>query len=242
MADRTEPIAAAARAVRQRLEEAASRAGRLPSEVSLIAVTKGVPPDRILAAVRSGLHDLGENYARDLAAKRDVVLRAGPPGPTPRWHFIGKVQRGTASLVALHSDVVHSAEPGRALLALARRAELGGSVLPCLAQVDFTGGRQGVAPRDVPRFLEEAATLAGIRMIGLMTVPPPGGGPDAARPFFARLRELRDEARRSFPDVAELSMGMSSDYEVAVEEGATMLRVGTALFGPRPAAPRRAPR
>jgi uncharacterized pyridoxal phosphate-containing UPF0001 family protein len=131
--------------------------------------------------------------------------------------------------------VVHSAEPGRALERLAARAASQGRALPCLLQVDFTGRRQGVEPEEASDAVEKCAALDGLHLVGLMTLPPWTGDPEDTRPYFARLRALRDQIRQAHPAVAELSMGMSGDYEVAVEEGATMVRVGTALFGARPA-------
>jgi pyridoxal phosphate enzyme (YggS family) len=190
-----------------------------------VAVTKTVPAELIEAARSEGLEDFAENYASELAEKAPRIRAT--------WHFIGKLQRGTVNRVAEHADVVHSAEPGRAFTRLAARAASAGKVLPCLLQVDFAGGRQGVGPDDAAGAVDSWGTRDGIRLVGLMTLPPWTGDPEATRPYFRRLRELRDRLRQAHPDVAELSMGMSGDYEVAVEEGATMVRVGTALFGPR---------
>ena len=216
-------------AVRSRIEAACRRSGRDASDVRLIAVTKTVGVDAIAAARDLGVTDFGENYAKELAAKASRI--------DATWHFVGKVQRGTAAVLATHADVVHSAEPGEGIARLAKRAEKAGRTIPCLVQVDYTGRRQGVAEEDVGAFVAEAAGLPGIRIIGLMTLPPPADRAEDARPYFARLRQLRDRLRKSLPEVRELSMGMSFDYEVAVEEGATMVRVGTALFGDRPVAP-----
>jgi len=217
--------------VRERITKACARAGRDPGEVTLVAVTKGVGVEAIRIARDAGIEDFGENYARDLALKAEVV-----PG---RWHFIGKLQAGTAAKVADVAAVIHSAEPGRGLERVAGRAVRGGRVIPCLTQVDYTGRRQGVEPVDLEAFLEGAGRMAGIRIIGLMTVPPPTPSQEGARRYFAALRELRDGLFPRWPDLLELSMGMSGDYSVGVEEGATMVRVGTALFGDRPV--RRAP-
>jgi pyridoxal phosphate enzyme (YggS family) len=193
--------------------------------VLLVAVTKTVPVHLIKAARTEGLDDFAENYAGELATKA--------PHVEATWHFIGKLQRGTVHRVADFADVVHSAEPGRAILRLATRAASGGKVLRCLLQVDFTGQRQGVEPEEAEGVVESLASREGIDLVGLMTLPPWTGDAEATRPYFARLRALRDRIRQAHPRVAELSMGMSGDYEVAVEEGATMVRVGTALFGPR---------
>jgi len=214
-------------AVRSGIESACGRSARAPHEVLLVAVTKTVPVQVIEAARAEGLHDFAENYAKELTTKAAEIEAT--------WHFIGKLQRGTAHGVAEHADVVHSAEPGRALERLAARATLRRKIVRCLLQVDFTGRRQGVAPEEAAAATEACGSLEGLHLVGLMTLPPLTGDPEASRPYFARLRALRDRLQKAHPDVAELSMGMSGDYEVAVEEGATMVRVGTALFGPRPA-------
>ena len=227
----TSSIPDAVASVRERIAEACGRAGRDPAEVTLVAVTKGVGDEAIRAACDAGVTDLADNYARDLARKAEVV-----PG---RWHFVGKLQAGTAAKVADVADVIHSAEPGRGLERVAGRAARAGRIIPCLAQVDYTGRRQGVRPEDIEAFLEAAGRMAGIRITGLMTVPPPTPIQEGARRYFAALRELRDGLLHRWPDLLELSMGMSGDYSIAVEEGATMVRVGTALFGDRPV--RRAP-
>jgi pyridoxal phosphate enzyme (YggS family) len=212
----------------RRIERAATAVGRSPREVTLIAVTKTVAAETVAHARAAGLEHFGENYAKDLAAKAEAVEAT--------WHYIGKLQSGTARLVADHADVVHSAESGRAVLRLAHRAAAAGRQIPCLVEVDFTARRQGVAPADVGSFLAETAEVDGIRMVGMMTVPPPTPDPEGARPYFRRLRELLEEHRDRYPGLDELSMGMSADFEIAVEEGATMVRVGTALFGDRPGA------
>lgn len=218
----------AVREVRARIEEACRRVGRSPEEVRLVAVTKGVPVLRVREALAAGVEDFGENYANELAAKAPLV-------PEAVWHFVGRLQTGTAPRVADHARWVHSGEPGRALERVARRVARGRGELRCLVQVDFTGRRQGVRPEDAEAAVEAMAELSAVRVVGLMTLPPWEGAAEASRPYFRALRELRDRLRGRWPDLRELSMGMSGDYEVAVEEGATMVRVGTALFGPRPA-------
>jgi pyridoxal phosphate enzyme (YggS family) len=221
-----EALADALAVVRSRIEAACRRSGRDPSDVTLVAVTKTVTVSMVRLAARLGVADFGENYAKELAAKAPQV-----PGT---WHFVGKLQRGTAHVVAEHADVVHSAEPGDGIARLAGRAAREGKTIRCLVQVDFTGRRQGVAPGALGVFVREIRSMPGIRVEGLMTLPPLTERPEAMRSFFAQLRELRDRLQEAWPDLRELSMGMSADYEVAVEEGATMVRVGTALFGERP--------
>jgi pyridoxal phosphate enzyme (YggS family) len=225
-ADAPRPADALA-AVRARIADAAQRAGRAAGEVTLVGVSKTVPLERVVAMAEAGLGDLGENHAVEMHRKAEAL-------PNVRWHFLGKLQRGTVRHVAEVAAVVHSGEPGSALDALARRAEGSGRSLDVLAQVDFTGRRQGVGPEGIEAFAEQLHAMTGLRPVGLMTIPPLTATPDEARPYFARLRTLRNELSGRWPGLVELSMGMSGDYEVAVEEGATMVRVGTALFGRRP--------
>jgi PLP dependent protein len=213
--------------VRSRIGSACRRSGRSPEDVVLVAVAKTVPIGIVREAGRAGIRHFAENYAKELAKKATEVQGT--------WHFIGKLQRGTASRVADHADVIHSAERGEALERVAARAHQRGRTIPSLVQVDFTGRRQGVGAEDVEAFVDEVQSMAGIRVVGLMTVPPWTGDPEATRTYFSMLRALRDRLAMHHREVRELSMGMSGDYEVAVEEGATMVRVGTALFGPRPA-------
>ena len=152
-----------------------------------------------------------------------------------RWHYIGALQAGTAHQVADAADVVQTVGGERAARRLAGRAARSGRVLDVLIEVDFTGARSGVPPERAPATADLVTALEGVRLRGLMTIPPLTPTAEGARPWFVRLRELRDRVRRTYPDVLELSMGMSLDYQVAIEEGATMVRIGTALFGPRPA-------
>jgi pyridoxal phosphate enzyme (YggS family) len=216
-------------AVRARMDAALARAGRDPASVRLVAVTKTHPIEVVAAARRAGIEDLGENRAADLARKAPAVPAV--------WHFLGKLQSGTVRHVADHADVVHSGEPGRALDRMGRRRADSGRSIEVLVEVDFTGRRQGVRPDAVIAFASEVASTPGLRLTGLMTVPPPTSDPEGARAYFVRLRHLSHDLQSVHPLATELSMGMSVDYEVAIEEGATMVRVGTALFGPRPAGP-----
>jgi pyridoxal phosphate enzyme (YggS family) len=219
------------RSVRERIAGACRRVGRSPAEVCLVGASKTVRLESMEAAARAGLADFGENSADDLARK-SAAIAAG--GLDVRWHFIGRIQSGTAARVADHADVVHSAEPGRALERLARRAQARGRSLRCLVQVDMAGRGHGVTAEEVESFVREVAGLEGIHLSGLMTLPPPTPDAEGARPYFRALRDLRERLIPTWPDLRDLSMGMSGDYEVAVEEGATMVRVGTALFGARP--------
>jgi pyridoxal phosphate enzyme (YggS family) len=220
-------VVAGAAKVRREIAEACGRAGRDPSDVRLVAASKSVPREAIRWAREAGVEDFGENYVQELRAKHEAA-------PDARWHFIGTLQSHSAHHVADLADVVQTLAPGSAVGRLARRAASRGRRLPGLIEVDFTGERTGIVPEAVASFADEIASLEGIELVGLMTIPPIPEDPEDARPFFRRLRELRDELAARHPTVRELSMGMSTDFPVAIEEGATMVRIGTALFGERP--------
>jgi pyridoxal phosphate enzyme (YggS family) len=213
--------------VRGRIARAAERAGRDPAEVTLVAATKLVPAEAVRWVVEAGVTAIGENYVQELRAKRAEVTGA-------TWHYVGTLRSGGARDVANVADVVETVAGERAARRLAGRAARSGRTLDALIEVDLTGERAGVDPEELDPFADLVASLEGLRLIGLMTIPPLGDDAEATRPHFARLRTLRDRIRERHPEVLETSMGMSLDYEVAVEEGATMVRIGTALFGPRP--------
>ena len=211
-------------AIRQGIAGACARSGRDPEEVRLIGITKTVAIRAVEAAAAGGVTDFGENYVQDLERKRAAA-------PDARWHFVGRVQRNKARRIARVSDLVHGVEPGRAAEGLAALGTERGRPVAVLVEVDFTGRRVGVAPEDAERFVGELSDREGLEVRGLMTIPPQH---EEARSYFSRLRELRDRMAADLPGLTELSMGMSADYEDAVEEGATMVRVGTAIFGARP--------
>jgi hypothetical protein len=210
--------------VRHRIEVASDRAGRRLEEVRLIGVTKTVPPDLVRRAAEAGVTEFGENYVQELASKREAA-------PDATWHFIGRLQRNKVPDVLNLTDVVQTLEPGRAFDRLANLAEERGRKVLCLVEVDFTGTRVGVSPDESEPFIERISDHPSLECRGLMTVAPLG---EDRRRTFGALRELRDRLAQRFPAVTELSMGMSEDLEAAVEEGATMVRVGSAIFGPRP--------
>jgi pyridoxal phosphate enzyme (YggS family) len=217
-------------AVRARIASAARRAGRDPAAVRLIAATKTVAAPRVAEIVALGVRDLGENRVQEAVGKA-----AGLP-PDVRWHLIGHLQTNKAARAASLFDVVHSVDSERVAEALSARRPEEMAPLEVLIEVELTGiaGHTGLAPER----LAEVASMPRLRLQGLMTMAPWVSELEAARPTFARLRTLRDELeQRLGRQLPELSMGMSNDFEVAVEEGATMVRTGTALFGERP--PRR---
>jgi pyridoxal phosphate enzyme (YggS family) len=213
--------------IRRRLATACERAERGTGSVRLVAIGKTVEPEVIRWVREAGVQDLGENYVQELRRKREAI-------PDATWHYVGTLQASGAHHVAELADVVETVVPGRAMTRLARRAAERGRSLPSLVEVDFTGERAGVSPEDAVAACEEVAAAEGLELRGLMTLPPLVPTGEDARPYFRRLRDLLRQVQERHPEVIELSMGMSLDYEVAVEEGATMVRIGTALFGARP--------
>ncbi len=217
-------------AVRARIEEATRRAGRREGSVRLVAVSKTKPPEAIRAAYAAGQRDFGENYVQEMvekaAALRDLAEL--------RLHFIGALQRNKAKLAASVAQVIHTVDREELAAELDRRAGALGRTLDVLIEVNVGGeeSKAGCAPEAVPALLESARRAEHLRVVGLMAIPPYLDDPEAVRPFFARLRDLRD-ALLAPELLPELSMGMSHDFHVAIEEGATIVRVGTAIFGAR---------
>ena len=214
-------------AVRERISAATRRSGRAPESVKLVLASKTQSPDAIRAAYAAGVRDFGENYVQEAQTKRDDTADL----PDVRWHMIGHLQRNKAPIARNIFNLIHSLDNAALATALAR-AQPG---LPAcvLIEVNIAGepSKNGVAPAEVERLIETARALVDIR--GLMTIPP-AGGEDVVRPYFASLRELRDRlARASGLALAELSMGMTEDFEKAIDEGATIVRVGRAVFGDR---------
>ena len=236
----TEALAARLAALRARIDAAARRAGRDPAAVHLLGASKRQPAARLAAAARAGLRDFGENYVQEAAAKIPTLeeILGGEAAARLRWHGIGHLQRNKAREAVACFTRIHSVDSARLAAELDRHAAAAGRVLPVLLQVNLSAEPQksGVDPGALPALLAALGERAHLQAVGLMTMPAPDEDPEAARTVFARLRTLRDELREAPGGAAlcELSMGMSHDFEVAVEEGATWVRIGTDLFGPRP--------
>ena len=226
--------------VRSRVGRSAQLAGRDPSEVALIAVSKTHPAELIARAVAAGLRDLGENRVQEAEAKAVEVARLA--GSRPRWHLIGPLQSNKARRAVRLFDVIHTADSAELVARLERLCEEEGrDELPVLVQLSLAGEptKSGATEVELPTLVEKFEACARVRLTGLMTMPPFFEDAEQARPYFRRLRELRDELREGGAfrgGAGELSMGMSHDFEVAIEEGATMVRVGAAIFGERGAA------
>lgn len=219
-------------AVQERIRAAALRADRDPAGVTLIAVTKTVSPETAAEAVAAGLTHLGENRVQEARDKRPLV-----PGSV-NWHLIGHLQTNKAKYAVDLFDWVHSLDRLDLAEELHRRAVLRERRLPVLAQVNVSreATKSGVEPAGLRDLARRLARLDGLDVRGLMTIAPLVDNPEEARPIFRRLAELANELRQEGIDgvhVEHLSMGMSNDFEVAIEEGATMVRIGTALFGKR---------
>ena len=219
--------------VRARVDAAARRSHRLPEQVTLIAISKTHPAELLRDGLNAGITDFGENRVREA---EDKIIKVGR---TARWHLVGHLQKNKAGRAVKLFDCIHSLDS----VDLAERLDRlcvseGREELPVLVQIDL-GGEQtktGIDPRALPELLAALKDCKRLRLIGLMTLPPYFENPDCARPYFKTLRELRDELQTQghFGERAgELSMGMSHDFEIAIEEGATMVRVGTAIFGER---------
>jgi PLP dependent protein len=220
--------------IRSRIEAACERAGRRPEEVTLVAVSKTFSVDHIRAAQASGVTDFGENRVQEFSEKADV-LPSNYAGGTTRWHMIGHLQRNKARDVVRRADVFHALDSTRLAKELDRRAEEEGRVLPCLVQVNVSGeaSKFGLEPEEALEFIRASVDLPNLQIRGLMTLAEPADDPEDVRPQFRLLREIRDTSRTLAPTVEWLSMGMSGDFEVAIEEGATHVRIGSALFGRR---------
>ncbi|MBE9506905.1 MAG: YggS family pyridoxal phosphate-dependent enzyme [Chloroflexi bacterium] len=232
--------------VQERIAEAALRAGRNPGEVILVAVAKTFPTEAIIAAYQVGVRHFGENRVEEGMVKIPAV-HAASSGPRPTWHMVGHVQSRKARDVAAHFDYVHSVDRLKIARRLSRFAQEAGQTLPVLLECnvsgeetkfgfDLSGWEQDEARRKAFfTAVEEILALPGLSVRGLMTMAPFVADPQTVRPVFASLRGLLDALRERFParDWRHLSMGMTDDFEVAIEEGATMVRIGRAIFGAR---------
>jgi len=224
-------------AINQRIAAACKRAGRDFFEVTLVAVSKTVEPVRIRQAIEAGVRVLGENRVQEAAGKiselADVVAEHNVA-----WHLIGHLQSNKARRAVELFSAIQSVDSFKVAERLNNVASEFGKRLPVFVEVNLGGedSKAGVAPDEVLPLCEQVATLPALELRGLMTVPPYLNDPNDVRPFFRRLCALRDEARQAGivgNEFKELSMGMSHDFEVAIEEGATLVRIGTALFGER---------
>ncbi len=218
--------------IKERIAQAAKRAGRNSDEITLIAVSKTKPAELIQEVIDAGHYDFGENYVQEARAKIEEIT-----DPQVRWHFIGHLQRNKAKYVAPHHHMVPTIDKPKLAKEMSKRAKNAGRVIPVLIEVNISGeeSKAGIDGNQVRELIDIIAATEGLKLKGLMTMPPflPA---EEARPYFVALRNLRDELATNLPPGAsldDLSMGMSGDFEAAVEEGATYVRVGTSIFGTR---------
>jgi len=221
-------VAAAIERVRERIALACQRSGRDASSVQLVSVSKGHPEELIRVAYDAGMRVFGENYAQELAEKATRLSDLSDIG----WRFIGHLQRNKIKLIERAQATVDTVDSLRLAEAISARATARGATVEVLVQVNIGDERQksGCKPEEVPALVESVRALPNVTLRGLMTVAPHLEDAEDTRPFFAALRELAQAQ-----GLPELSMGMTHDLDQAVEEGSTMLRIGTAIFGPRPA-------
>ncbi|MDI6764523.1 MAG: YggS family pyridoxal phosphate-dependent enzyme [Thermodesulfobacteriota bacterium] len=215
--------------VMERIEKAAQGAGRNPEEINLVAVSKTVESARIKEAIEAGVSILGENYVQEAQKKIDEI------GRTVSWHFVGHLQSNKAKYAVRLFDMIHSLDSIPLAEELNRRAEKEGRTMNAMIEINLSGettkfGAEEERAFDIAR---RVLNLSHLSLVGLMTMPPYFDDPRLSRPYYIRLRELKEKMIKEGIPLRELSMGMSNDFEIAIEEGATFVRVGTAIFGER---------
>lgn len=218
----------------KRISHAAMRAGRSPEEIQLIAVTKTMPPERIMEAIEAGLRIFGENRVQEARDKIPLIMQVCRE-INLSWHMIGPLQRNKAKYAVKLFNLIHSVDSIELAFEINKQAEKIGKVQDILIEVKLSpeDTKHGIRPEGLFELLEFAFSLKNLSVKGLMTIPPYSENPEDSRPYFRRLRELLEEANKKGFSMKELSMGMSGDFEIAIEEGATMVRIGTAIFGER---------
>ncbi len=226
-------IADNAQQVRERVRKACERSGRDPQGVRLIAVSKTFDVARVREVLEAGISDIGENFVQELRDKRAELNN-----PDIRWHFVGHLQSNKVKYIADFISLIHSTDHRSVAEEIDKRGARIGRLIDVLVEVNTTGERTkfGVLPESTIEFVKSLAHLRNLRVRGLMTMGPFLPDPEDSRPAFRTLREFRDDVRNAGienVEMTELSMGMTNDFEVAIEEGATMVRIGTAIFGPR---------
>ncbi len=215
--------------VRERIELAAARVGRDPKEIKLVAVSKGQSLERIEQAVAAGVEILAENFVQE--ARPKILKLRGKVS----WHFVGHLQTNKAKYALELFDLIQSIDSIKLAQEVNRQGGKQGREVPVLVQVNISGERTkfGVERGQALALIKETAAMKNLKLVGLMTIPPLSDDPENSRPYYLSLRKFKEEVAGAGIPILELSMGMSADFEVAVEEGATLVRVGTAIFGPR---------
>jgi PLP dependent protein len=226
-------ISDAIEGIRQRVRLACQRSGRSEDSVTLVGVTKTFPAELVREAAGAGVQDIGENYVQEVLAKRNSLADLDI-----RWHFIGHLQSNKVRQVVPWVHLIHAVDNLGVAGEIDRRAKLAGRVIDILVEVNTTGeeSKFGIAPGETPGFVRSLADLTNVKIAGLMTIGPFLPDPEGSRPMFRTLRNLRDQVAalgQANVEMRHLSMGMTGDFEVAIEEGATLIRIGTGIFGSR---------
>ena len=221
------------KSVKSRIGEAARKAGRSPDSIRLVVVSKQVSSEKIISAYEAGAECFGENKIQEAVDKIENVKLQGLA-----WHFIGHLQKNKIKYINSHFDLIHSVDSLSLAEKISEHSKSQDRVQPVLLQINISGeeAKFGMSPSDLVEQLSDFAVFNGIRIKGLMTIPPQDPNPESSRQYFSALRLLRDKCQNLNIDgieLNELSMGMTSDYKVAIEEGATLVRIGTAIFGLR---------
>jgi len=219
--------------IKERIRQAAESCNRDAESVRLVAVSKTIPAETVKDAIESGVTILGENYVQEAREKFNALVQY-----PVSWHFIGHLQSNKAKYAVRLFDLIHSVDSLKLARELHKGAQKADKVQPILVQVNISGEgtKSGISAKEAPGLISEISRMENLSIKGLMTMPPYFYQPEKVRPFFAALRELRDEIKKQAPanvSMEELSMGMTGDFEVAIEEGATLVRIGTAIFGER---------
>ena len=219
--------------INARIRQAAESCSRDPNSIRLVAVSKTIPAENVKEAIESGITILGENYVQEAREKFNALIQY-----PVSWHYIGHLQSNKAKYAVRLFDLIHSVDSLKLARELHKQAQKADKIQSILVQVNISGEgtKSGISAQDAPGLISEISLLGNLSIKGLMTMPPYFYQPEKVRPFFAALRKLRDDIREHTPanvSMQELSMGMTGDFEVAIEEGATLVRIGTAIFGER---------
>ncbi len=217
--------------LRREIYETAVKSGRDPGQITVIAVTKNVDVERIKEAIKEGFTDIGENRVQEMVAKQPLI------DSKVNWHFIGHLQKNKVKYVVGKVQLIHSLDSWRLATEISRLSEKRGVVSDVLVQVNVSGekSKYGLSCQEVPDFIKACSELPGLSIRGLMTIAPMVDNPEEARPVFKKLKTIKESLGKQMPFIPldYLSMGMTNDYKIAIEEGANYLRIGTAIFGAR---------
>jgi len=219
--------------IKERIRRIAVSCNRDPVSIRLVVVSKTFPPETVKEAIEAGAAILGENYVQEAREKFEALVHY-----PVSWHFIGHLQSNKAKYAVRLFDLIHSVDSLKLARSLDKEAQKAGKIQPILVQVNISGEdtKSGISAEDAPALISQISQLENLSVKGLMTMPPYFYQPEKVRPYFAALRELRDQIKKQAPpnvSLEELSMGMTGDFEVAIKEGATLVRIGTAIFGER---------